>query len=152
MKTKKFGLIIDSRLEDIHKVSTAVNNFCSQLPLNSEEIFGIELCITEAVVNSIKHAYGNTPGNHVEVELKVYPEYLRIKVLDKGLSMSPLQLEEVCEPFVEVESDGVGGVPTTGRGLMIIANIMDDVSYYTKDESNALIMIKNIRLDREIIT
>jgi serine/threonine-protein kinase RsbW len=147
MKTKQFGLIIDSRLENIPKVSTAVNNFCSQIPLNSEEIYGIELCITEAVVNSIKHAYGSTPGNHVEVELTVYPDYLEIKVRDKGQSMSPSQLEENRGSLKEFKATDIATIPTSGRGLMIISSIMDDVSYCTENNCNSLIMTKSFRVD-----
>ncbi len=149
MKTKQFGLIIDSRLENIPKISTAVNNFCTQIPLNSEEIFGIELCITEAVVNSIKHAYLNVPGNSIEVELTVYSDCLRITVCDSGLAMKPSQLEENKKPLMECRSRDIASIPTSGRGLMIINSVMDDVTYRIDNNGNSLIMTKNIQMDRE---
>ena len=58
MSLRKVKLIIESDLDDVPLVGIAVNRFCSYAAFSETDAFNIELCVIEAVTNSIKHAYG----------------------------------------------------------------------------------------------
>jgi anti-sigma regulatory factor (Ser/Thr protein kinase) len=144
MKEKKISLSIDSRLENVPLVSTAINNICAQIPITSHEAHAIELCVTEAVVNSIKHAYQEMPDQKVEIELFIYSKTIEINIIDFGKSMDPGLVKDKLVDVSDYHQDDLESLPSSGRGLMIIQNHMDLVSYRIEKSRNILTMKKKI--------
>ncbi len=149
MNKKNISLTIDSRLENVPLVSTAINNICAQIPLPPKEAHAIELCVTEAVVNSIKHAYRNVPDNKVEIELSIDPKFIKIDVIDAGKSMNPALIEKKATEFKDYQQNNLEEVPSSGRGLLIIQSHMDSISYRIEKSRNTLSMTKNIIPSKE---
>ena len=144
METKRIRLSIESSCEHVPMVSAAVNSLCSLLPLTGKEVHGVELCTTEAVVNSIKHAYGDEPDHEVTVTVTIEPEHLRIDVCDSGKSMDPGMLERKREIDTAFDLEKIGAIPESGRGLAIIQWVMDEVCYTIGEHQNCLRMVKKI--------
>ena len=145
MKEKKISLTIESRLENVPLVSTTINNICAQIPLSSKEAHTVELCVTEAVVNSIKHAYLGAPDQKVEIILYIDSENIEISIIDFGKSMNPELVEGNLANGSVCQLDDLEDLPSSGRGLMIIQNHMDLVSYRIEKSRNVLTMSKNIK-------
>lgn len=144
MKNKQINLTIESRLENVSLVSNAVNNICAHLPINPDEAHIIELCVNEAVVNCIKHAYRNEPERAIEIELVIEPSGIVIRVMDSGIPMNPELLSRTPSFDEDVDVDNLDAVPASGRGLMIIKSHMDSVDYQIEQTKNTLTMSKNI--------
>lgn len=149
MIEKQISLTIESRLENVSQVGVAVNNYCAQLPLNPEEANKVELCVNEAVVNSIKHAYQNAPNQFVEIVISTDDDWLIIQVSDTGKSMNPDRLSSTSTQFAEYSIEDLDAVPSTGRGLMIIKSYMDSVSYKIEAFRNTLTMTKKIIISKD---
>ncbi len=145
MKEKKISLTIESRLENVRLVSTAINNICAQIPLSSKEAHTVELCVTEAVVNSIKHAYLGATDQKVEIILYIDSENIEINIIDFGKSMNPELVKSNLPTGSVCRQDDLENLPISGRGLMIIQNHMDLVSYRIEKSRNTLTMKKNIK-------
>jgi anti-sigma regulatory factor (Ser/Thr protein kinase) len=143
MNFKRIKFIIESNLENVPLVGLAVNKLCSLISLSDTESYQIELCAVEAVTNCIKHAYGNRPGNEVEIIFTLYPERLTLEVCDTGIPMDQKTISKKSVSSLEV-ADNLTNIPESGRGLDIIKRIMDRVIYKTKDGKNCLLMIKEI--------
>ena len=134
---KGFSIEIDSRLENVHLIGKEVKKICQDLNLNSVETYEIELCVVEACTNVIRHAYKKEPGNKVKVTMKLKnSSKLILKVYDNGKSMDPKYLYKT-DSDIHKFSEG-------GRGLLIIKELMDEVTYEKKKEGNVLTMIKRI--------
>lgn len=142
MEAKKIKLSIESHCENVPLIGAAINKLCSTLPFSEIDACSIELCVVEAVVNSIKHAYAEEPGHEVIVTLSVYDTRLVIEVIDTGKSMAPGLLEERKEFALEFDPNDIDAIPESGRGLAIIQGFMDDVGYQVKENGNYLTMIK----------
>jgi anti-sigma regulatory factor (Ser/Thr protein kinase) len=144
MSSKKITLVIGSEYVHVPLVSSAVRSFCTQIPLSDKDAYGIELCVTEAVVNSIKHAYGEKPGNNVTVLFTFHRNELMLEVCDSGRSMDPGLLAKRKHLAIKFDPLKIETIPESGRGLTIIQGFMDDVTYTVNEDSNCLRMIKRI--------
>lgn len=137
---KKIQFVIDSDLANVSLVGMAVNKICSQIPLSDIESCSVELCVVEAVNNSIIHAYGRRGGQSVAVSLVLYSDRLVIEICDEGSPMEQDVLHR--EDPLYVDPDDIGTIPEGGRGIAIIREIMDSVDYRTEAGRNYLRLMK----------
>ena len=144
MEPKIIKLSIESKHECVPLLSAAVHKLCYTLPFSGRDVCSIELCVVEAVVNSIKHAYEDEPGNEVSVVLSFYDAKLVVEVIDRGKPMAPGLLEERKEFALEFDPNDIDAIPESGRGLAIIQGFMDDVNYEVTERGNCLTMVKEI--------
>jgi serine/threonine-protein kinase RsbW len=143
---KGLSLAIDSDLSNVSLVAVAVNRICVQLGLDNLRAGEVELCIAEAATNAIRHAYHDEPGHTVAIALAAGADQLHIEVSDSGTPMPP-ELEERLvhgTQIFESQTTDRNSLPEGGRGLQIIHDLMDEVSYVRQDNSNRLIMTKQL--------
>ncbi len=144
MKPKEIKLIIDSKLEDVALVGREVNKLCSAAGCPLLEASDVELCVVEAVTNSIEHAYKLKAGHKVEVAFAIYSDELIVGVCDTGEPMDPKLLEEKGPSSFLFDPDNLESIPEGGRGLAIIKEIMDSVNYTSKEGKNCFTMKKKL--------
>ena len=141
---KKITLSIESRYDNVSLVSAAVHKLSSLIPFSQTDTYATELCVTEAVVNSIKHAYQDEPEHTVAVIFCLQETELVIEVQDTGKSMDPALLELKRAAALNIDMVDTDSIPESGRGLAIIQNYMDEVYYRVEESGNLLTMKKNI--------
>jgi len=144
MSAKKITLSIESQIHNVPLVSAAVYKLCSLIPFSDKDAHETELCVTEAVVNSIKHAYQDEPDHTVGVTFCLLASELVIEVRDSGKSMDLDLLKEKRDAALKFDSSDIENLPESGRGLAIIQSYMDEVHYKVKDNGNYLTMKKKI--------
>ena len=108
------------------------------LSLGDAAIFDIRLCLEEALINAIK--YGNALQKHLPVELDVECDahQVRITVKDQGPGFDVSKLEDCTEEKNLYRN--------RGRGVYLIHQLMDQVSY--NEKGNSLVMVKKINSQR----
>jgi anti-sigma regulatory factor (Ser/Thr protein kinase) len=99
--------------------------------------FNIELVMTEAVVNAIRHAYDGRKGP-VELTMDWADHRLAVKVSEYGTPFTDF------DAYAAREIDELDPLSTSGRGIIIIRSLMDHVHYSTDRQTgrNELTMIK----------
>jgi serine/threonine-protein kinase RsbW len=97
--------------------------------------YQLNLVLTEATVNAIKHACDEDHKNCVRVTIHLQENELNIKVYDHGQGFD---LEKVPAPDFEHPGEG-------GMGLFLIRSLMDSVTYTRHDDYNVLEMIKFLK-------
>ena len=142
MSARKIKFIIDSDLTLIPLVGSAINKICLLTSLSQIECDQIELCAVEAITNSIKHAYGLKKGNDVEVEMSLYDDKITIKVYDEGVVMDKDLFEKIKRDSMKSYASDIQSIPESGRGIAIITEIMDELTYETKGKKGILTMTK----------
>ena len=133
-------LIIDSRLENVSLVGSAVRGIANTLCIDSTTSYQLELCVVEAVNNGIKHAYHCQAGHSVEIDVLLYPDQLTFKIYDSGESMNP----DKIAPF-NFDPSNVETLPEGGMGLYILHALMDEIHYKTINGQNILTLIKYLK-------
>lgn len=140
---KKIKLIIDSDLENVFLIGMTISSLCNISPLSDAESYKVELCAVEAINNSIIHAYHNKKGQDVEVIFILGSDSLQIDVYDTGDAMDPAKIEVDNRSVFEIDPNDVE-IPEGGRGLAIIREMMDRVTYRSIEGKNCLSMVKEL--------
>lgn len=94
--------------------------------------YQLNLVLTEATVNAIKHACSDDRKNCVRVTIHVEKNELVIKVYDHGQGFA---LENIPAPDFEEPQEG-------GMGIFFIRSFMDSVTYTRHKNYNVLEIVK----------
>ena len=95
----------------------------------------LNLVLTEAVVNAIKHANISDTNDEVHIRISVSDKELLIRVYDngQGFDLNLVSCNSCPDPLNE-----------QGRGIFIIRSLMDSVEYKKADGGNVLEMKKKL--------
>ena len=87
--------------------------------LGESDLFALELVLSEAVSNVVRHAYGGEPGNDIELELNVDDARFVLEIRDFGRPFD-------TGAFVPASEDAAD-LKVGGRGVELIHQLMDRV-------------------------
>lgn len=105
---------------------------------NREELaYHINLVLTEAMANAIKHANKNDPNKEVHITINVSQNNLCIKVYDQGQGFDIREVNIIAPDPSEDH----------GRGIFLIHSLMDNVSYTRYKDGHVLEMSKTFKHD-----
>jgi serine/threonine-protein kinase RsbW len=116
--------------------------------LDEDTIHWVGVAIRESVVNAIKHGNRNDSSKHVFVEFQTaqhggIPD-LTISVRDQGEGFDPQVVANPLEPENLLKS--------SGRGIFLIRNFMDEVSLQRAPEGGMEIrMVKRIQVGGDTV-
>ena len=120
MVKNNFSMTFMSRSSNEGFARAVVSAFATQLDPTLEEISDIKTAVSEAVTNSIVHAYNNGIGKiYISAEI-LEPNSIKIKIRDKGCGIE--NIEKAMEPLYTT----VGG-ERAGLGFAVMQSFMDDL-------------------------
>src|SRR3954468_15280608 len=116
-------LEFSSAFEMLDFVQVVSDHLARGVGLDEDALHWVSVAIRESVINAIKHGNRNDAAKHVFVEFETgtgsnVPE-LAIRVRDEGEGFDP---ELVANPL-----DPENLLKSSGRGIFLIRNFMDDV-------------------------
>jgi serine/threonine-protein kinase RsbW len=94
--------------------------------------YHLNLVLTEATVNAIKHGNYSDPKDTVRITIQIQEKELNIKVYDHGQGFD---LESVPLPDFDHPKEN-------GMGIFFIRTLMDSVTYTRQGDCNVLEIIK----------
>ena len=97
--------------------------------------YHLNLVLTEATANAIKHAKDNDPKDSVKIIISLEENDLYIRVYDHGQGFD---LEKVPTPDFDHPKEN-------GMGIYFIRSLMDSVSYTRKEGCNVLEIVKHLK-------
>jgi len=95
--------------------------------------YDLNLVLTEAMANAIKHANVDDPAKEVHIEISIRDKQLIIKVFDFGEGFDIKRYAEPRHPLDE-----------HGRGVYLIHTVMDEISYRPTRTGHVLEMQKHL--------
>ena len=98
----------------------AIAAFASQLDPTIEEVADIKTSVSEAVTNSIIHAYPNKDGL-IKIKAELFDDEIKIEISDTGIGIE--NIEEARAPLFTTK----GNLERSGMGFTIMENFMDDL-------------------------
>jgi CheY-like chemotaxis protein len=90
------------------------------------------IALDEAFVNAVKHGNKNDPAKLVRITADLSTREARFHIEDEGEGFDPKSIPDPLEPSNLFK--------TSGRGVLLIYNIMDEVAY--NERGNRLTMVK----------
>jgi len=115
-------LEFSSAFEMLDFVQVVSDHLARGVGLDEDSLHWVSVAIRESVINAIKHGNRNDSSKHVFIEFETattdVPE-LTIRVRDQGEGFDP---ETVADPLAPENL-----LKSSGRGIFLIRNFMDDV-------------------------
>jgi anti-sigma regulatory factor (Ser/Thr protein kinase) len=131
-------LEISSDLSELAQARTFVRDVCGRLaePVDEETVNQLELAMTEAASNVMRHAYGGRTDRRIQLAAEVYPDRIVLRLHHLGQSFDPAA---VRPPNFDGSEEG-------GFGMYIITQTVDEVRYHRDERGrNCISMIKKRR-------
>lgn len=117
-------LVIESELSELQRVESFLKDLFTEFELPAKYFNKVLLCVSEAVVNAIKH--GNKSNVHKKVSISVWcnDREVQIQVEDEGEGFDIVKMEDpTIKENIRKES---------GRGIYIIKKLTDTLEYNKK--------------------
>ena len=131
----KFTDSICSRVDDAIELIRDLIERLEQNGWSDRDVFGIHMAMEESLMNAIKHGNGSDCSKKILVEIEVTDSRFYAKITDDGNGFDPV---EVPDPTSDENLE-----KTSGRGVMLIRNFVDEVKYSDKGNSVELIKSKS---------
>jgi len=133
-------LEFSSAFEMLDFVQVVSDHLARSVGLDEDSLHWVSVAIRESVINAIKHGNKSDAAKHVFIEFETatdqVPE-LAIRVRDQGEGFDP---ETVANPL-----DPENLLKSSGRGIFLIRNFMDDVRLQRAPEGGMEIrMVKRV--------
>ena len=131
-----------SAFEMLDFVQVVSDHIARDIGLDDDSLHWVGVAIRESVINAIKHGNRNDAAKHVFIEFETatnadVPELL-IRVRDQGDGFDP---ETIANPL-----DPENLLKSSGRGIFLIRNFMDDVQLRRAPEGGMEIrMVKRVQ-------
>lgn len=130
-----FSLKLPSKSANESFARVAVASFVSQLDPTLEELSDIKTAVSEAVTNSIVHAYKNEIGT-VYISADLYEDRsVKIRIRDNGCGIE--NIKQAMEPLFTT----VGG-ERSGLGFSVMQSFMDSLRVTSKPGKGTVIVMK----------
>jgi stage II sporulation protein AB (anti-sigma F factor) len=122
-----------------------IGAFCSQLNPTATELADIKCALSEAVTNSIVHAYKDKPGL-IYITVTVFEDKnLKLVIKDKGIGISDVKC--AMQPLYTTDRSG----ERSGMGFCVMESFMDKIHVSSKEgKGTTVTMYKRITGERFI--
>jgi serine/threonine-protein kinase RsbW len=114
-ESQVINLTIPARAEYITLCRLALAGIARLRPLGEEELADLKLALTEACSNSVRHAYADEEGGHVQITYELAADRIAIEVVDDGAGFDP-----------SFETGDDRELSEGGLGIAIIRTIADE--------------------------
>lgn len=131
---------------EVDRVAASLRDLCAALGFAEIDAAQIELAACEAMVNVIRHAWQNQPGKTMTVDADLAEGKLVLEISDSGASIPPDRVRDLLHGAAPVPEDprARSSLREGGRGLQIIHDVMDEISYQTENGVNRLRLAKRL--------
>lgn len=133
----RFSCNIRAEISGLPEILDALTMFMTERGWGEEAVSDVSLAVDEAVTNVILHGYEGVPDGVVTVRFEHMPERLTIVVEDRAPPFDPtVYIPDGIDGDISDRREG-------GLGIILIRNVMDEVSYRYAGGMNILTMRKN---------
>ena len=117
-------LKIESSINNMRVVETAIDDITNEYGINKENYGKILVSALEAVNNAIVHGNKSDKKKYVRIELLLQDEMFQITVEDEGKGFRPGEIPDPTKPE-NIES-------INGRGIFLMSRLADEIEFNRK--------------------
>ena len=101
------------------------------------------IALDEAFVNAVKHGNKNNPNKLVRIAAELSPREASFTVEDEGEGFNVQEIPDPCDPANLFKS--------SGRGVLLIYNIMDEVEYNAQGNRVKMVKRPDAPVDTQLV-
>ncbi len=132
---KFFSLTIHADINEIPRVSVALENAMKIHAFTQEDILDVQLAVEEAITNVIVHGYKENNGD-IWITFSTTPGLVEVQIEDAAPPFDPLLIPEP-DLTGDLDNRRIGGL-----GFFLIRQVMDEIVYRYEDGKNILVLVK----------
>ena len=136
---EKIEFEFPSALSLMHSVLAYLTNRVEKLGVVNSEDSHLFIALDEAFVNAVKHGNHFNPEKNVRISVDVSPKEAKFTFEDEGEGFDVSKIPDPRDPENLFK--------TSGRGVLIIHNVMDAVQY--NERGNRVTMVKKSENSKE---
>jgi len=140
---EKIEFELPSDLSLMNGVLHYLNERVARLGVIKPDQSNLFIALDEAFVNAVKHGNRNDPRKLVRIIAELSPKEARFTIEDEG---EGFKVSEIPDP-----RDPANLFKTSGRGVLLIYNIMDEVKYNERGNRLTMVMRPEGSLESELI-
>ncbi len=123
---------------------SCVAAFCLPANPSIDEITDIKTAVSEAVTNSVVHAYPQKDGV-IDINVKLYNSFVEIRICDNGVGID--DFEKAKQPFFTTKPNE----ERSGMGFCVMESFMDSLEVCkNKNKGVAIFMTKNFKSGAQV--
>ena len=122
---------IPSTYDEVNNVNLQIRGYLRDQNIEEHLCNAVEMCLMEALNNSIKHAYRGEQNHFIDVNVCIDSQLMEIQIIDEGVPRESLVIKEL-----DFDPNDIENLPEGGMGLFIIKQLMDELDYYTLNGKN----------------
>ena len=131
---------VPARLADVRLIGLSVHSLFADLGFDEVEAFQLELAVTEAANNIVKHAYNFQENASINLKFSTTPSKVTCVFVDTGKFENFLKNNGLDDIATDTKT-----LPPSSRGIFIICDVMDEVSYRRSGDKNILTLVKYLK-------
>lgn len=128
---------IPSDVRYLEAIRTLIQQVATLAGLHREAVAEVELAVTEGCANVIRHCYGNSDCERIDLAFTFGKDLFEVRIDDYGKFVDPSQIKS--RPLDEVRPGGLG--------VHLMQKVMDEVTY-TKNRWGGTSLTMRKRLAR----
>jgi len=128
---------IPAQLKDTRLLGYSVHALFDNLGFTETIAYQLELALIEAANNIVKHAGLAKDKAQISMKFSVMSDKLVCTFIDQGKPVDFLLKDSTTGTI-----QNVGNLPVSKRGLLIVCDVMDKVSYTRTNGKNVLTLVK----------
>ena len=134
----KRELTIKNQEQELARVSEFMESVCEELELDMHQSMKLQLVIEEMMANVIFYAYPEGTSADITLTAESDGKELTFVLSDSGKPFDPTAKEDADTEINPMDRE------QGGMGILIVKNIMNEVSYQRLGEENRLTMKKTL--------
>lgn len=134
----KRELIFKNEEQELNRVTEFMENVCEEMQLDMHVSMKLQVAIEEMVTNVIFYAYPKGTSANITLTAESEGNELTFVLSDTGKPFDPTAKEDA-----DIESNPMDR-EQGGMGILIVKNIMNEVSYQRLGDTNQLTMKKKL--------
>lgn len=127
-------LTIGSRLELLALVHGLIAEMANSFALDEETASALTIAVIEAGTNAIQHGNVFAADKSVTFRFEVEPGEVSVRVEDHGRGFDPARVENPTDPSNLLDPHG--------RGLYLMRELMDEVSFETRPDHGTTVRLR----------
>ena len=134
----KRELTIKNEEQELARVAEFMESVCDELALDMHQAMKLQLVIEEMMTNVIFYAYAEGTSADITLTAESDGKELTFVLSDSGKPFDPTAKEDADTETNPMDRE------QGGMGILIVKNIMNEVSYQRLGETNQLTMKKKL--------
>jgi anti-sigma regulatory factor (Ser/Thr protein kinase) len=139
------GLYIQSRLDQVRLIRAAMSGVLNHLRVAQDDIYALELAVTEIANNSVEHGYEEAEDKQIEVIIRLSGRVVEIDMKDSAeLFPEAVRMRLMADPEPIEEPDEQWTM--RGHGLLIVGHLVDSINLTYEMGHNCISMKRRVAL------